>query len=71
MAYTYKGVGWQERIEMGGGGGWAAAGRLYLSIGLFGVSMSPQSAIHRPKQAYTAKRHLTDAGVNIRLIPLI
>ena len=35
---------------MGGGGGWEARGRLCLSIGLFGVAMSPRNASHRPIQ---------------------
>ena len=30
---------------MGGFGGWEARGWLYLPIGLFGVAMSPRSAI--------------------------
>ena len=33
------------QVDGGGVGGWAAGGRLYLPIGLFGVSMSPRSAI--------------------------
>ena len=37
---------WSERS-----GGWAARGRLYLPIGLFGVSMSPIIASYRPRQA--------------------
>ena len=37
----YKRVGEQER----GGGRWEAGGGLYLPIGLFGVAMSPRSAI--------------------------
>ena len=45
----YKEVGGQE----GGGGGWAAGGRLYLPTGLFGastyVAMSARSASHRPR----------------------
>ena len=38
-----------SRVGGGGGwaarGGWAAGGRLYLPIGLFGVAMGPRSAI--------------------------
>ena len=32
---------------MGGGGRWEAGGRIYLSIELFGVAMSPRNN-HRP-----------------------
>ena len=39
---------------MGGGGGWEAGGRLYLSTGLFGVAMSPRSASHKPRQDWRA-----------------
>ena len=39
-----------------GWGGWEAGGRLYPSIGLFGVAMSPRSASHRPKQDWRALR---------------
>ena len=53
----YKGVGWAPR------------GRLQLSIGLFGVAMSPKTASHRPRQARGPKTHLTNAGENIRPIP--
>ena len=38
-------------MEVGSGGGWVARDGLYLLIGLFGVSMSPRSASHRPRQA--------------------
>ena len=60
MDSTYKGVGGWEGV----GGG------LYLPIGLFGASMCPRSASHRPRQdwrAYNA-RCLTNTGVNIRPI---
>ena len=36
---------------MGGGGGWAAGGGLKLPTGLFGGSMCPRSASHKPRQA--------------------
>ena len=51
MDCTYKGVG--------GGGGWEAGGGLYLSIGLFGVAMSPRSASHRPRQDWRALRDVS------------
>ena len=51
---------------MGGGGRWAAGGGLYIPIRLFGASMSPRSASHRPRQAYRGhKRSLTNTRVNI------
>ena len=37
---------------MGGEGRWAARGWLYLSIGLFGVAMSPRNTSHRPREAW-------------------
>ena len=54
-----------------GGGEWEAGGRLYFTIGLFGVAMSPRSASHRPRQDCMKglKRHLTNTGGNIRPIP--
>ena len=58
---------------MGGqeGGEWAAGGRLYLPIGVFGVSMSPRSAIViGPDKPGGPKKHLTNTG-NIRPIPPI
>ena len=36
---------------VGGGGGWAAGGRLDPLSGLFGLAMSPRSASNRPKHA--------------------
>ena len=44
---------------MGGGGGWEAGGGLYLLIGLFGVAMSPRSAIHRLRQDWRALRDVS------------
>ena len=35
-----------ERGGMGGDGGWAAKGGLYLLLGLFGLAMRPRSASH-------------------------
>ena len=43
--------GWVEGGGVGGGGGWAVRGRLNPSLGLFGLTMSPRSASHRPKHA--------------------
>ena len=52
---------------MGGGDGWAAGGRLYLPIGVFGVAMSSKSPIViGPDKPSGPKRHLTNAGVNTR-----
>ena len=43
---------------MGGGGGSGGGredeGGLYLSIGLFGVAMSPRTTSHRHRQAWRA-----------------
>ena len=36
---------------LGNGGGWVAGGVLNPLLGLFGLSMSPRSASHRPKHA--------------------
>ena len=44
---------------MGGGGGWEAGGGLYLLIGLFGASVSPRSASHRPRQDWRALRNIS------------
>ena len=42
--------GWGGQVVGGGvSGGKPKAG--YISIGLFGVSMSPRSTSHRPRQA--------------------
>ena len=51
---SYMGVGGQEGGGAGGGGEWEAGGRLNLSLGLFGLAMSPRSASHRPKHAWMA-----------------
>ena len=59
MDCTYKGLGGWEGGEVGGGGGWKAGGRLYLPIGLFGASMSPRSASHRPRQDWRALRDVS------------
>ena len=42
-----------------GGGAWEAGGGLNFPIGLFGVAMSPRSAIHRSRQDWRA---LTDVS---------
>ena len=68
---TYKEVGGQEGDGMCGGAGWEAGGRLHLPIGLFGASMSPRNASHRPSRLKGLKRCLTNTGVNIRPIPPI
>ena len=39
---------------VGGGGGWAAGGRLKPPLGLFGLAISSRSASHRPKHAQRA-----------------
>ena len=39
---------------MGGGGGWEAGGGLHHPTGLFGVTMSPRSASHRPRHDWRA-----------------
>ena len=44
---------------VGGGGRWEARGWLYLSIGLFGVAMSPRSASHGPRQDRRALRDVS------------
>ena len=36
---------------VGGGDGWEARSSLCLSIGLFGASVGPRSASHKPRQA--------------------
>ena len=41
----------------GGWGGWEAGGGLYLPIALFGVVMSPRTAIHWQRQVYRALRN--------------
>ena len=41
---------------MGEEWGWAARGGLQLSTGLFGGSMSPRSASHKPRQAKSSKK---------------
>ena len=56
-------VGGQEGGGMGGGGKWAAGGGLYLSIGLFGSSMS---LVIGPDKPRSPKRCLTNTGLNIR-----
>ena len=56
------------------GGGWVeweAGGGLNLTIGLFGVAMSPRSASHRPRQDWRALRDVSPTQVNIRPIPPI
>ena len=47
------------RGGVGGGGTWEAKAGLYLSIGLFGVAMSPRSASHRPRQDWRALRDVS------------
>ena len=51
--------GWWEGGGVGGGGGWEAGGGLHLPIGLFGVSMSPRNATHRPRQDSMALRDVS------------
>ena len=46
----YKGVGGWEGGGVGGGGGWEARGGLNPPTELFGVTMCPRSASHRPRQ---------------------
>ena len=53
------GGGWVERLGGRGWGGWEAGGGLYFPIGLFGVAMSPRSAIHRSKQDWRALRDIS------------
>ena len=55
----YKGVGRVGGAGVGGGGGWETRGGLYLSIGLFGVAMSPRSVSHRPRQDWRALRDVS------------
>ena len=52
-------VGGREGGGVGGGGGWETGGGLYLSIGLFGVAMSPRSVSHRPRQDWRALRDIS------------
>ena len=40
-----------ELEGLGGGGGWAAGGRLYSPLRLFVLAMSPRRAKDRPKHA--------------------
>ena len=70
ISYLYKGAGRQtwDGVEAGGH---AAGGGLYHLIGLFGVSMNPRSASHRPNKPRGPKVRFTNTGVNIRPIPLI
>ena len=44
---------------VGSEGGWEAGGWLYLPARLFGVVMSPRSAIHRPRQDWRALRDIS------------
>ena len=56
---------------MGGGGGWEAGGGLNLSIGLFGVAMSPRGSSHRPRQDWRALRDVspTQGGISDPCFP--
>ena len=45
-----KGVGEREGDKMGGGGKWAAGGRLKLPTEPFGVAISPRTDKTRPRQ---------------------
>ena len=45
-------MGWVE-------GKWEAGGGLYLSLGLFGVAMSPRNASHRPRHDWRALRDVS------------
>ena len=70
MDCTYKGVGGRGGVD---DGKWAAGGKLYLLIRLFGASIiSPRSptviGLDKPRGP---KRHLTKTEVNIRTIPPI
>ena len=51
MGGMYKGVGGWKEGGIGSEGGWAATGRLYPPLGLFGQAISPRNASHRPKHA--------------------
>ena len=52
-------------------GGWAAGGRSYFQIELFGVSISPKVLVIGPDKPRGLKRLLTNTGVNIRPLPPI
>ena len=57
----YKGVYGRERGGVCSGEEMAAGGALYLPLGVFGLAMSPGSAIHRllvPNMPRGPKRHL-------------
>ena len=43
----------------GGGGGWEAGGGPHHPFGLFGVSMSPRSVSHRPRQDWRSLRDVS------------
>ena len=45
-------VGRQEEGGMGGRGGWAARGGLYILLKLFRVAMNPRSARYRPSDVW-------------------
>ena len=47
------------RGKLGWVGGWEAGSGLYLTIGMFGVAMSPRSASHRPRQDWRALRDVS------------
>ena len=53
---------------MGGSDEWAVGGGLYISIGLFEADIV---LVLGPDKPRGPKRHLTNAGVNIRPIPPI
>ena len=55
-----------------GRGRQVVGGRLYFPTGVFRVTMGPKSASHRLRQAARgSKKHLANAGVNIRHMPPI
>ena len=68
----YKGVCKRERGGVCGGGERAAGGRLHPPLEVFGLAMSPESAIHRPivpNMPRGPKRHLTTTEVNFTPMP--
>ena len=55
----YKGVGGWEGGGVGGGGEWEAGRGLHHPTGLFGVAMSPRSAIYRSRHDWRALRDVS------------
>ena len=55
--------------QEGGGEGWAAGGRLYSLLRLFGLAMSPRNASHKSEYVREPKSWLTNTEVDYRPMP--